>query len=124
MRALLIGAVAAMLCVGPALAAGDYMAGYYGNTVVSNGNGLESRTHFKADHTFDAVFSAGAQSLASKGTWTADAAGNICRTYDPLPPGLTNPVCLTDAAPHKPGDSWTVTVAGQARTVSMLAGIK
>ncbi len=63
------------------------MAGFYGNTVISTGGAIESHTHFKADHTFDAMFSGMGQTFASKGTWELKD-GNVCRTYDPAPPGI------------------------------------
>ena len=123
MRRLLITASAAMLLAGPAFAADDIMAGYYGNTVVSTGGAIESHTHYKADHTFDAMFSGMGQTFASKGTWAIDGTGQLCRTYDPPPPGMTNPVCIPAAA-HKVGDNWTVTVGGATRAVTMKAGIE
>ncbi|HEX4302928.1 MAG TPA: hypothetical protein VHZ78_09045 [Rhizomicrobium sp.] len=113
-------ASAVLLCAAPAFADDDVMAGFYGNTVISTGGGIESRTHFKADHTFDATFTAAAGSFASKGTW-AISGGQVCRTYDPAPPGVSNPVCVP-ADPHKAGDSWTVTVNGATRDVTLKAG--
>lgn len=123
MRRILIAATALLMSGGAALAADDVMAGFYSNTVISTGNGIESRTHFNADHTFDAKFSAGGQSLASKGTWSIDAAGQVCRVYDTPPPGITNPVCIP-ADPHKVGDHWTVTAGGGTREVTMVAGVQ
>ncbi len=123
MRRILIAASALALYAGAAFAADDIMAGTYGNTVISTGGGIESRTHYRADHTFDAAFSAGAQSLATKGTWSIDGTGQLCRVYDTPPPGITNPVCIPGAA-HKVGDTWTVTVNGVARDVKLVAGIQ
>jgi hypothetical protein len=122
MRRISIAVAALLLCGGAALAADDPMAGFYGNTVISTGNGIESRTHFNADHTFDAKFTQGAQIFASKGTWTA-AGGQVCRTYDPPPPGFTNPICIP-AEPHKVGDHWTVTAGGGTRDVTLVAGVQ
>jgi hypothetical protein len=123
MRIITAAACALVLCMGPALAAGDdVMAGFYGNTAVSTGGAIESHTHFKADHTFDAVFSGMGQTFASKGTWEIKD-GQVCRVYDPAPPGITNPFCVP-AAPHKVGDKWTVTVNGASRDVTLLAGIQ
>ncbi|MEJ0042558.1 MAG: hypothetical protein WDM81_10225 [Rhizomicrobium sp.] len=62
------------------------------------------------------------QSFASKGTWEIKD-GQVCRTYDPPPPGISNPLCVP-ADPHKIGDTWTVTVNGQTRNVSLAAGIQ
>ena len=122
MRRILIAAAALLMSGGAGLAADDVMAGFYGNTVISTGNGIESRTHFRADHSFDANFKQGAQSFASKGTWKADT-GQVCRVYDPVPPGFTNPVCIP-AEPHKVGDHWKVTVNGGTRDVTLVAGIQ
>ncbi len=121
MRKIVAAASAALvLCITPAFAADDVMAGFYGNTVISTGGAVESRTHFKADHTFDAVFGGGM--FTSKGTWEIKD-GNVCRTYDPPLPNIPNPVCVP-AEPHKVGDKWTVTVNGDTRQVSLVAGIQ
>ena len=121
MRKMLIAAAALMMSGGAALAADDVMAGFYGNTAISTGGGIESRTHYRADHSFDSAFSAGGQSLATKGTWSIDGTGKLCRVYDTPPPGITNPSCIPGDA-HKVGDRWTVTVNGVARDVTMVAG--
>ena len=116
-----LAAVAALLLSSSAvMAADDVMAGFYGNTVISTGGAVESRTHFKADHTFDAVFGGGM--FNSKGTWEIKD-GSVCRTYDPAIPNVPNPVCVP-AEPHKAGDKCTVTVNGQERQVSLVAGIQ
>lgn len=99
----------------------DVMAGYFGNTVVSTGSLGESHTRYKADHTFDVTFMAFGQTFNGKGTWTIDGNGELCRTYDQPPAGITNPVC-TPIQPHKPGDKWTVTFDGKPRNVTMMAG--
>jgi len=109
-----------LLCAGSATAADDMMAGFYGNTVISTGAAAESRTHFKADHTFDAVFGGGM--FNSRGTWEIKD-GQLCRTYDPPIPNVPNPVCVP-AEGHKVGDKWTVTVNGDVRQVSLVAGIQ
>ena len=67
-------------------------------------------------------FTAAAGSLTSKGTWVVQGT-QLCRTYDPVPPGLTNPVCIPVAS-HKIGDKWTVTVAGVAREATIVAGVQ
>lgn len=123
MRKIMIAAAIATLCAGPALAADDAMAGYYGNTVVSTGGGIESHTHYRADHTFDSTLTGMGQTFVSKGTWALDAQGQICRTYETAPPGMPNPVCIAGGA-HKVGDNWTVTVSGQARDVTLKAGVE
>lgn len=120
MKIIAAAAAALLLSAGSALAADDLMAGFYGNTVISTGGAVESRTHFKADHTFDAVFGGGM--FNSKGTWEIKD-GNVCRTYDPPIPNVPNPVCVPAEA-HKVGDKWTVTVNGDVRQVSLVAGIQ
>jgi hypothetical protein len=120
MRGILIAGVTAVLLSGASLGADDVMASFYGNTVVSTGGAAESRTHFKADHTFDAVFAGGA--FVSKGTWELKD-DQVCRIYDPPVPGMANPVCVAFGA-HKVGDKWSVTVNGQERQVTLLQGIQ
>ena len=122
-RTSVIGASILVLSVAPAFAADDIMAGYYGNTVVSVGGILESHTHYRADHTFDMTATAMGQSFDGKGTWAIDDKGQLCRTYESPPPGMPNPLCIPAAA-HKVGDSWTVSVNGQTRDMSLKAGIQ
>lgn len=114
------GSVALLLSGGAAFAADNLMTGFYGNNVISTGGTVESRTHFKADHTFDAVFGGGM--FTSKGTWEIRD-GQLCRTYDPPLPNIPNPLCVP-AEQHKVGDKWTVTVNGDVRQVSLVAGIQ
>ena len=123
MRTPIIVASIFVLSSASALAADDIMAGYYGNTVVSVGGVLESHTHYRADHTFDVSASAMGQSFNDKGTWAIDDKGQLCRTYEKPPPGFPNPLCIPAEA-HKVGDSWTVSVNGQTRNMSMKAGIQ
>ncbi|MEI9995514.1 MAG: hypothetical protein WDM91_13035 [Rhizomicrobium sp.] len=107
MRAILLGAVFAIAAAAPSLAddATDPMATLYGNTVlVVDAKGLESHTYYSADHTFSGV--APAYSYHYKGTWEITADGKLCRTFDPVPPGVTNPDCDT-FTPRAVGDSWT-----------------
>ncbi len=122
MRRILLAAAALTLWSGAALAADDVMAGFYGNTVISTGNGIETRTHYKADGHLEALFSAMGQSASTTGTWKV-AAGQLCRTYDSPPQGVVNPSCIPAEA-HKVGDSWTVTVNGAVREVKLVAGIQ
>ena len=123
MRKLTIAVTTLGLVLAPAFAADDIMAGYYGNTVVSVGGMLESHTHYRADHTFDVSATAMGQSFNGKGTWAIDDKGQLCRTYETPPPGFPNPLCIPAEA-HKVGDSWTVSVNGQTRNMSMKAGIQ
>ena len=123
MKRILIAASLVALCAAPAMAANDIMAGYYGNTVISAGGMVESHTHYKADHTFDMTASAMGQTFAGKGTWQIDDKGELCRTFESPPPGTPNPLCIPAAA-HKAGDSWTITLNGQTRNITMKAGIE
>lgn len=122
-RTSIVVASVLVLSSAPALAGDDIMAGYYGNTVVSVGGVLESHTHYRADHTFDVSATAMGQSFNDKGTWAIDDKGQLCRTYESPPPGFPNPLCIPAEA-HKVGDSWTVSVNGQTRNMSMKAGIQ
>jgi hypothetical protein len=124
MHKILIAVSALALCAGPAFAADDVMTGYYGNTVVATGGIAESHTHYKADHTFDLTATAMGQNYSFKGTWAIDAKGELCRTYaDPAPPNTPNPLCTPFAA-HKVGDTWTMTMNGNTRTLTLKAGIQ
>ncbi len=122
MRKLLLAAGMSVLFAVPALAADDVMANTYGNTVVSTGTMGESRTHYKADHTFDVTMTGAQGTIVTKGTWTV-ADGKLCRTYEQLAPGMTNPVC-TPAESHNVGDTWTVTIGTQVRTGTLKPGIQ
>jgi hypothetical protein len=63
------------------------------------------------------------QSFNDKGTWKIDDKGQLCRTYEAPPPGMPNPLCIP-AASHKVGESWTVTVNGSTRLMTLKAGIQ
>jgi|KBSMisStaDraftv2_1062788.scaffolds.fasta_scaffold390812_2 hypothetical protein len=123
MRGLVLIGSAFVLAAAPALAADDIMAGFYGNTVISSGGVLESHTHYRADHTFDVTATAMGQSFNGKGTWAIDDKGQLCRTYETPPPGMPNPLCIPSES-HKVGDSWTVTVNGGTRNMTLKAGIQ
>jgi len=124
MRKFLIAASVAALCVTPAFAGDDVMANTYGNTVVSTGGMSEIHTHYRADHSFDMAASMMGMSKSYKGTWALDGKSNLCRTFDgEAPPGTANPLC-TPIAAHKLGDTWTMTVNGQARTITLKPGIQ
>ena len=59
-----------------------------------------------------------------KGTWSIDGTGQLCRHYDdPAPPNTPNPLC-TPIEAHKVGDSWTMTMGGNSRTITLKAGIE
>jgi len=123
MRRIVFLASAFVFAAAPALAADDIMAGFYGNTVISSGGVLESHTHYRADHTFDVTATAMGQSFNGKGTWAIDDKGQLCRTYETPPPSMPNPLCIP-AESHKVGDSWTITINGGTRNMSLKAGIQ
>jgi hypothetical protein len=116
---MLIAASILGLSAGPALAA-DLMAGYYGNTVIVTGPGLEVHVHYRADHTLDLTGTRSGTAFKAKGTWAIDKNGQLCRTYETPPPGVPNPFC-TPLTAHKLGDAWSMQAAGgglnQARMV-------
>lgn len=106
MRKHLIAVSALALFAAPALAAGDVMASFYGNTVVATGGPADIRTHYRADHTFDMVAATMLISRSFKGTWALDDKGNVCRTYvGEVPPGSAVTLCRPLAA-RKVGDVW------------------
>jgi hypothetical protein len=123
MKTILMAATVLALAASPALAGDDPMAGYYGNTVIATSAMGESHIHYKADHTVDGTLSSMMGSFNIKGTWAIDDKGQLCRTFEQVPPGMPNPTCLPLEA-HKPGDTWTVSVNGQSRTLSMKAGLQ
>jgi hypothetical protein len=124
MRKILIAASVFALCGGGAFAGDDAtMSGFYGNTAVSTGGMFEAHTHYKADHSFDLTATGMGQTFNGKGTWALDGKGNICRTFETAPPGMPNPNC-GPIAPHKVGDTWTVTTGGNTRTLTLKAGIQ
>ena len=118
MRAFILGAAALLASTSLAFA-DDIMAGLYGNTIVSKGSMGEVHVHYKADHTFDGTASSMMGSMDLKGTWAFDDKGQLCRTYDTPPPGVTNPLCTAWSA-HKVGDNWTMS----DRTITLVQGIQ
>ena len=95
------------------------LASTIGNTVkVVDAKGLESHTYFAADGTFTGV--APAYDYHYQGKWEITADGQLCRTFDPVPPGIVNPVC-SKFETHAVGDSWTDPDGG-ADTI--LAGVQ
>jgi hypothetical protein len=120
MRAFLIAASLAVVSASAAFAGDEAMAGYFGNTAIVTGGMTETRTYYNADHTF--TLKAPSFGMEWKGTWKLDGA-NLCRTYEKAPPGVPNPFC-TPMQAHKAGDSWTMTMDGKTRTVSLVKGIQ
>ncbi|MEI9888529.1 MAG: hypothetical protein WDN08_18920 [Rhizomicrobium sp.] len=83
----------------------EAMAATIGNTVkVVDAKGLESHTYFAADGTFSGI--APAYDYHYQGKWEIAADGQLCRIFDPVPPGVVNPLCSKLEA-HAVGDSWT-----------------
>lgn len=126
MRALLLGAAILIGATSIAMAGDDPMANYYGNTVVTKTQNGESRSHYKKDGTMDAVLSGPMGSITLNGTWKYDdRQGQLCRTYSNVPAmvPIQNPFCSPWEA-HKVGDSWTITIRGESRTVTLVQGIQ
>ena len=99
-----------------AFAADDPTASLYGNTIVFvDAGGMESHTHYNADHTFDGTVPS--MSYAYKGTWSVDDKGQLCRVFDPPVQGRTNPDCDPAMPPHAVGDNWTTPDGGKASLV-------
>jgi hypothetical protein len=114
----------ALLLATPVFAADDdVMQNFFGNTLVVSGGMVDSYTHFRPDHTFDATASILGAKIVRKGTWKIDDKGELCRTLEDPPAGAPNPLCFAIAA-HKPGDSWTMTINGNTRTLTLKAGIQ
>jgi hypothetical protein len=113
----------ALVLATPALAGDDFMQSYFGNTLVVTGGMVDSYTHFRPDHTFDATASILGAKIVRKGTWSIDDKGELCRTLEDPPAGAPNPLCFALTA-HKPGDNWTITLNGNSRTLTLKAGIQ
>ena len=117
MRLFLAAAIALVATTAIAFADDDIMATRYGNTVIAKSpNGPEAHLYYNADHTFTGKVIG--MSIVLKGTWELKGS-QICSTYDPPPPGMTNPVCTLLEA-HAVGDTWT---SGD-RTVTLVQGIQ
>ena len=113
MRAFVLAASLVALSA-TAAAADDVMASFYGNTVIAKGGMADTHSYYNADHSF--TMKAPAFNMEWKGTWKVDG-GQLCRTFEKAPPGVSNPLC-TPIVAQKVGDSWTV--AGRA--VSLVQG--
>jgi hypothetical protein len=119
MRGILIAVTALIVTTGASFA-DDVMTGFYGNTAIATGGMTDTHTVYSPDHTF--VLKVPAMGSEYKGTWQVSG-GNLCRTYQSPPPGVTNPLC-TPIEPHKVGDTWTITLGKQTRTVTLVKGIQ
>jgi hypothetical protein len=117
MRLLIAAGVAFIACTSIAFAQDDIMASRYGNTVIAKSpSSPEAHLYYNADHTFTGKVMGMDFKLA--GTWEMKG-DQICNTYNPPVPGITNPAC-TQLDAHKVGDTWT---SGD-RTVTLVAGIQ
>ena len=117
MRRILFAVSLAACSATTAFAADDStIAARFGNTVIAKGGVGEVHLYFNADHTFTGKVIA--MDYPLKGAWKIDG-DNLCLSYDPPPPGITNPVCQPIAA-HNIGDTWQ---AGD-RTVTLVQGIQ
>jgi hypothetical protein len=120
MRAFILSAALVVALPAAAFAGSDdVMTNYFGNTVVSKNTMSEAHIHYKPDHTFDGNATSMMGAMDLKGTWKIDDKGQLCRTYDTPPPGVTNPLC-TPISAHKVGDSWTM----MDRTITLVQGIQ
>ncbi len=90
-RALLALAVLSAAAQATDAPAGDAMAAYYGNTLISRDGGYVSHFYYKADHTFSGKVPA--YMFAFQGTWQQMPDGSICRIYNPPLPRVKNPDC-------------------------------
>jgi hypothetical protein len=120
MRRILIAAAVVAISCTAAQAGSDVMTNFYGNTAVSTGGIAESHSYYRPDHTF--TMKVPSFGVEFKGSWSVDN-GTLCRTFEKAPPGVTNPLC-TPVVAHNVGDTWTVTVDGKTRTVTLVAGIQ
>jgi opacity protein-like surface antigen len=119
MRRLLLAVSLTALSASAALA-DDVMAPFYGNTVIGTGGMADTHSNFNADHSF--VMTVPAFHMTFKGTWKLDGS-TMCRTFDSPPPGTPNPMC-TPFSPRKVGDSWSVTMDGKTRNLSLVPGVQ
>ena len=119
MRSILLAAALAALST-PAFAGDELMASFFGNTAVATGGLADTHTYYNADHSF--TMTAPAFNKEWKGTWKLDG-NTLCRTYETAPPGVSNPLC-TPIEQHKVGDTWSLTMDGKTRTVTLVKGIQ
>jgi hypothetical protein len=117
MRRILI-AISALAFSATTAYADDVMAGFYGNTAVATGGMVDTHSYYRPDHTY--VMRVPAVGAEYKGTWSVTGS-TLCRTFESPPPGVSNPLC-SPIAPHKVGDTWTVTIDGNTRTVTLVKG--
>lgn len=108
-------AIALTLSAAAAMAQ-ETMSPYFGNTVISKGNGPEVHTYYNADGTVTGKIIG--MKLTLKGTWKVDG-DQLCLTYTPPPPTVRNPICVPNEE-HKIGDTW---MSGK-RTVTLVQGIQ
>lgn len=117
MRKFMFAAALIAASASTAFAADDStIASRFGNTVIAKGGFGEVHLYFNADHSFTGKVMA--MNYALKGSWKIDG-DNLCLTYDPPPPGITNPACAPVAA-HAVGETWTA----NDRTATLVQGIQ
>ncbi len=120
----LAAAAAALLAAAPAFAADDIMANYLGNTVVSTGgmteshNPLQGRPYVRPRRLDDGHEQDLRGHLGDQGR---PALPHLCRRAAAGPAG--NPFCTPWEA-HKVGDTWTMTMGGNSRDLTLKAGIQ
>ena len=101
----LLGAcAAALMCDVSTAFAGDILSALYGNTLIATDGGIDSHFWYRADHTFTGTVPA--YSYPLKGTWVVNAAGVVCRNFNPPLPMVKNPDCGIILI-HKLGDKQT-----------------
>ncbi|HEX3673184.1 MAG TPA: hypothetical protein VHU87_02830 [Rhizomicrobium sp.] len=120
MRMFLLAALFATATASAALAGDEAMAPFFGNTAIVTGGMADTHTYYNADHSF--TLKAPTFGMEWKGTWKIEGP-NLCRIYEKPPPGVTNPFC-TVFEPHKVGETWTMTLDGKTRTISLVKGIQ
>jgi hypothetical protein len=121
MKTVLLAATATFFIPAFARADDEVMRVYFGNTLIVKGGMVDTYTHFHPDHTFDASATLLGARVTRKGTWKVDEKGQLCRWIEKPPAGAPNPLCFALPA-HKPGDTWTMTVNGATRTLTLKAG--
>lgn len=122
MKRIFAGVVmASCMSLGVALAAGDPMAHFYGNTLIAKDNdGNATKIWYSADNTFKTAMG----DQQTKGTWQVKGE-EVCVTQtEPAPAAdQPNPFCFATPEPHKVGDTWTVNDPdGTPVTLTLQAG--
>lgn len=119
-RALLILA-GFYLSIGPALAADDPLAAFYGNTVVVKAaGGSETRIHYKDDQTYSL---SDTERGDASGTWAIEGDKLCMAQTEPKPAEGQEKLCVPSPAGKKVGDSWDdKTPDGEQISVTIVEG--